>query len=136
MTTSENRVDFQISTDEKLYRTITRAHEIADERPLAAAFILRELPRDIIGLSVDYNIDRIPDDCGPGLDERSKKGVFSFRKGQVEDLGLTVVPDTTSHANISGLPRKGKSTLKSEQLAAALAEISHTEWLKPSPTLL
>lgn len=114
-----------------VFRTVTRARDIGpDERPLANAFMLRPLPRDENGLSVDYNVD-VPDGCAPDLDPKSKKGIFSLHVGRVRDDELDVVPDTETHANIVGLARPDEDPERAEQQAVALVAMCRTCWLKP-----
>lgn len=123
-------MDLKLDCDTIVYRTVTRARDIgADQRPLANAFILRPLPRDKNGLSVDYNVE-VPEGCASDLDPKSKKGIFSLLVGCVRDLELDVIPDTDTHANITGLARVEDDSERAEQLAAALVASCRTCWLK------
>jgi hypothetical protein len=108
-----------------VYRTITRRRDFQGGRPLANAFLLR--PTDTDGLSVDYNV-AVPDGCAPHLSGR--KAVVSLHVGRLRDLGLDVVPDSPTHANVVGLSRRDQDLLKAEQMAAKLAEIARPVWVE------
>ncbi len=83
----------------------------------ATAFMLRESPKDDDGLSV-----------GTISAEQSvtvlstHAGCASLHVGKIRDIGLDVVPDEESHANITGIPRN--DVARAEFLAGQLAKMA------------
>lgn len=121
-----------------IYRTITkRRHVGADGRPIAFAFHRRPPHpetgevRDAAGLSVDYGVS-VPDGCARGFPK--KEMIVSLHVGKVRDIhgDLDVVPNSPTHANITGIPREEENLEKLEQIAAALASMSRKVWPKSS----
>jgi hypothetical protein len=84
---------------------------------LHEAFLLRAGERDT-GISVSYNCS--PDVCRNTL--QKSYGVVSLHVGKVRTLGLDVVPDELSHANITGLPSKEDNPAEAEHVANLLAK--------------
>lgn len=84
--------------DETLYRALRSKAEREDKR---RAFLLRANERDT-GLSVMYNCT--PDECENEF--VPSHGVLSLVARQVAGLGLHVVPDEPTHANITGIPHE------------------------------
>ena len=92
--------------------------------------MLRPLPQDEDGLSVDYNV-AVPDGCAPDLS--GKKAIVSLHVGWIRNLTLDVIPDTDMHAVITELPREADgfdSAEAAENLARELAEMARTIWQK------
>jgi hypothetical protein len=101
-----------------VFRAITRASDFDKEkmRPKIGLFLRK--PKDTKGLSVDYNCQ--PHECGSDLSAR--RAIASLHTGRVCSLGLKIVADTKSHANIEGLPFREDDAQGAEQLAADLVE--------------
>jgi hypothetical protein len=55
-------------------------------------------------------------------------GVASLQVGKVRELGLDVVPDSPSHAQIVGLPYREDDRNNADRLARLLAEQSRLVW--------
>lgn len=114
-----------------VYRTATRARDFGGGLPLPSLFF--RAAKDTIGLSVDYNVE-VPAGCGAQLS--GKRAVVKLISGEVRsvDNRLDVVPDTPTHANITGLPfyEDFEQRELAEQLAAMLVEICDVAWTKES----
>jgi hypothetical protein len=84
---------------------------------LFEAFLLRAEDRDT-GVSVFYecSIER----CRNSL--KKSYGVVSLHVGKVRTLGLDVIPDELTHANITGLPYKEDNPAEAEHFANLLAK--------------
>ncbi len=90
--------------------------------------MLRPLPKDDDGLSVDYNVE-VPEGCAPHL--TGKRAIVSLHVGRIRNLTLDVIPDATTHANITELPREADgfdSAEAAENIAQLLAEMARTVW--------
>jgi len=107
-----------------VYRSATAARHWDKERNAPTSHLFLRRPRDVTGLSVDFNV-RVPDECAPEMS--GKRGVVSLHTGWIRDRELDVIPDDT-HAGIRGLPDPQSDRLKAEQHAAALVEIARVEW--------
>ena len=83
---------------------------------MPGAFFRRPAPRDPDGLSVDTDS---PQSCVANLS--TIFGVASLHVGRVRDLGLEVVPDEETHANVVGLPYADDDRARAEFLASRLA---------------
>lgn len=110
-----------------VYRTITRAGDFRDGRPLASAFHRKR--KDTDGLSVDYDVT-VPDGCAPMLS--GKRAIVSLHVGRLRDISLDVIPDSPSHANIVEVPFNDDPDQIElvEQLAGLMVEQSRTVWTK------
>jgi hypothetical protein len=94
----------------------------------ADAFFLRE--RDLpSGLSVNIAATCSPQQCAANFDGCS--AVASLHVGRVRDLGLDVVPDSKTHANIKGLPYREDNRAEAERFAGLLAKQSRLIRVKP-----
>jgi hypothetical protein len=91
--------------------------DVVTNTVLPGAFFRRPSPKDPDGLSVDtYS----PQNCVAGFS--TTFGVASLHVGRVRDLGLDVVPDEETHANVIGLPYAADDAAKAEFLASQLAK--------------
>ena len=80
-------------------------------------FLRRPPPDDIDGLSVGHN-------CTPAESAQNFsrcKRVCSLHVGSVRDMGLDIVPDSPTHANIVGLPLESDDDKKAMDFATELA---------------
>jgi hypothetical protein len=94
----------------------------------ADAFLLRE--RDLeSGLSVNIATTCSPQQCATIYDRCS--AVASLHVGRVRDLGLDVVPDSETHANIQGLPYGENNLAEVERFAGLLAKQSRLIPVQP-----
>ncbi len=80
----------------------------------------RRRDKDPTGITVNPT----PLDCTEGLTDPIE-GVLSLHVGKVRDIGLDIVPDRPTHANIMGVPFRegeGGNEAEAERLARLLAE--------------
>lgn len=59
---------------------------------------------------------------------RNCEGVASLNVGEIRELGLNVVRDSSSHGSIIGLPYREDNRLKADELALLLARKSRIVW--------
>jgi hypothetical protein len=59
---------------------------------------------------------------------RNCEGVASLNVGEIRELGLNVVRDSSSHGSIIGLPYREDNRLKADELALLLARLSRIVW--------
>jgi hypothetical protein len=59
---------------------------------------------------------------------RNCEGVASLNVGEIRELGLNVVRDSSSHGSIIGLPYREDNRLKADELALLLARLSRIAW--------
>jgi hypothetical protein len=115
--------------DEVLFRALRTRDQQTDKR---RAFLLRADERNT-GLSVSYNCTS--DSC----EYRLKKtyGVLSVIARMVKGLGLSVIPDEPTHANITGIPHEEDDAEKAFLIAGQLCDIAETvrEGLRYRPQL-
>ena len=115
-----------------VFRAITRAtsHNANTGGATPDAFLRR--PRDIDGLSVDFNCD--PRECGRDLS--GVRAVVSLHVGRVRNLGLDIMPDEPTHALIVGVPFRDteENTHLAEDLAEQLAELARPVARQPPPS--
>lgn len=117
-----------------VYRTMRSKHWIdRDKHVVAPAAFYRRLenglnglPKDKDGLSVDIASVCKVEEAGANLTRRY--GVVSLHTGRIRDIGLDVVQDTPSHANITGTPYKDEDDARAEFLATLLAKQSRIQW--------
>jgi len=107
-------------------RAVLRSAYIDREnnRVRSDAFMLRPLPKDEDGLSVSF-------DCEPAQSASQFKkcyGVASLHVGRIRDLGLDVVPDDVTHANVTGLLRSDDNPAEAEHFASQLAKQARLVW--------
>ena len=108
--------------NEIVYRALMNKKWINEDtgqiRP--SAFFLRK-HRGETGLSVNISTVCSPEDCA----ERFRcKAVASLHVGSVRNLGLDIVQDMPTHANITGLPYREDNLAEAERLAGLLAKQS------------
>jgi hypothetical protein len=92
----------------------------------ADAFYLRKQKNES-GLSVNIASVCTPEQCAARF--QNCYGVASLQVGSIRQLGLDVIPDSPSHANIIGLPYREDDSAKAERLADLLAQISLIVWI-------
>lgn len=113
----------------RVYRTVTRASDFQENRPLSGAFLRRAT--DTEGLSVDYDVS-VPVGCGAHLSK--KKAILGLMVGEIRatEFTLDVIRDSPTHANITGVPFYDdiERRERAEQIAARLVEISSVEWTR------
>ena len=117
--------------NEIVYRALLRKQWINEDtfRVKADAYFLRQKEENT-GLSV--NIART---CS--LQQCIKKfnkcfGVASLQVGHIRDIGLDVVPDSLTHANIIGLTYREVDRDGAERSAGLLAKLSRIVWTPQS----
>ena len=111
-----------------VYRALLRKQwldEIRNEVNVPA-YLLRKR-RNEQGLSVNIASACTPEQCAARF--RNCYGVASLHVGRIRDLGLNVVPDSSSHAQIVGLPYREDEPDRAGQLALLLAKQSRIVWL-------
>ncbi len=93
----------QLVDDAFVYRAILRQYWIDEDtfRVKRDAYYLR-FDRAETGLSVNVASVCTPEDCVARF--KSCYGIASLRVGDIRSIGLDVVRDSLSHANIVGLP--------------------------------
>jgi hypothetical protein len=106
----------QLVGNETLFRALRTRAELDDKR---RAFLLRA--KDT-GLSVKYNCTA--DDCENEL--QTSYGCLSVVANQVVQLGLQVVPDEPTHANIEGVPHESDDPDRAMLIAGQLSGLAVT----------
>jgi len=104
-----------LKNEEVLFRVLTRSKW--REAPLLA-FLLEEHERET-GLSVAFNCTSEEAEA-----EFDSYGVRSLIANQVVKLGLKVVPDEPTHANIQNLPHKEDNEVEAMRIAEELSQLS------------
>jgi hypothetical protein len=106
-----------------VYRTLIKKRWINEDtgEVLADAFFRRK-DGDTVGVSVNIATALTPAECT----SRFKKcnAVASLHVGRVRDLGLDIIQDKLTHANIMNLPYREDDLPKAEKLAGLLAKQS------------
>ncbi|MEW5856827.1 MAG: hypothetical protein AB1861_05540 [Cyanobacteriota bacterium] len=104
-----------------VYRALLRKNWIDEDtgKVKADAFFLREHE---LGLSVNIAATCLPEQCAARFNKCS--AVASLHVGRVRDLGLDVVPDSETHANIKRLPYREDNLAEAERFAGLLAKQS------------
>lgn len=112
---------------EIVYRALLRKRWINEDtfRVKADAYFLREQEKHT-GLSVSIARTCSPQQCAKKF--RECFGVASLQVGHIRDIGLDVVPDALTHANIVGLPYREDDPDRAERFAGLLAKRSHIVW--------
>lgn len=108
-----------------VYRALLRKRWIDQDtgKLKADAYFLRDSEQ---GLSVNIAETYSPEQCAKQF--KNCFGVASLHVGRVRELGLDVVPDSLTHANIIGLPRSKDDLAEAERLAGLLAKQSRIVW--------
>lgn len=81
-------------------------------------FLRRPPPADTDGLSVGHGCT--PAECAREFNKC--KRVCSLHVGSVRDMGLDILPDSPTHANIVGLPLESDDEKSAMDFATDLAE--------------
>jgi len=104
------------------YRVVRLKHFDRADNTVKMGEVLRRLPdqhgnpRDVNGLSVNYNCE--PEAAAPGFDNVA---IFRLEVDFVRSIRLDLTPDSENHANIVGLPRPEEDLDRANSLAAKLA---------------
>ncbi len=108
-----------------VYRALLRKRwiDLDTGRIKADAYFLRDSEQ---GLSVNIAETCSPEQCAKPF--KNCFGVASLHVGRVRDLGLDVVRDSRTHANIIGLPHSTDNLAEAERLAGLLAKQSRIVW--------
>ncbi|MBD2772303.1 hypothetical protein [Iningainema tapete] len=118
----------QLSEDAIVYRALLRQQWIDEETGMVIsdAFFLRKIKNEQ-GLSVNIANVCSPEQCAARF--KNCYGVASLVVGDIRELGLDVVRDSPSHANIVGLPYREDKRALAEKFAELLAKQSRIIWL-------
>lgn len=110
-----------------IYRAILRKQWIDENTGKVSlnAYYLRKNKNEV-GLSVSIASVCTPSECADRF--RNCYGVASLQVGQVRELGLDVVIDSPSHAQIVGLPYREDDRPTADRLADSLASLSQIVW--------
>jgi hypothetical protein len=116
-----------LSDDVLVYRALLRSSWVNEEtgRVKRDAYYLR-FDRNEIGLSVNIASVCSPEDYAARF--RKCYGVACLSIGAIRQIGLDVVQDAWSHANIVGLPYRENDRLGADRLARLLAQASRIIW--------
>jgi hypothetical protein len=111
-----------------VYRALLRNNWINEDtaRAKPQAYFLRK-NRNEQGLSVNIASVCSPEECAAKF--ITCYGVASLNLGRIRDIGLDVIADSPSHANIIGLPYREDDPAKAERLARLLAKQSLIVWI-------
>jgi hypothetical protein len=74
------------------------------------------------GISVNFSIEQSLSAL------KNCEGVASINVGEIQELGLNVVRDSSSHGSIIGLPYREDNRPKADELALLLARQSQIVW--------
>ena len=112
---------------EIVYRALLRRQWINEDTRMvkADAYLLREKEKNT-GLSVNIARTCSAEQCAKGFHKCF--GVASLQVGYIRDIGLDVVPDSPTHANIIGLPYNEDDRDGAEKFAGLLAKRSRIVW--------
>jgi len=108
-----------------VYRALLRKQWIDETSDLVLLFAYLLRPNKP-GLSVTIASVCSPEQCAAKF--KNCYGVASIQVGQIRELGLDVIPDSTSHAQIIGLPYVTDDRDRAERLADLLADSSRIVW--------
>jgi hypothetical protein len=123
---SGDRSEFEPLPDSvTVYRALLRKRWI-DEGTVRVQFDAYLLRPNEQSLSVRIASTCSPEQCAAGF--RNCYGVASLQVGRIRELGLDVVPDSRSHASITGLPTVEDDRDRAERLADLLALQSRIVW--------
>jgi hypothetical protein len=127
---SGSETDFQpLPNSESVYRALLRKQWINEDTGLveSEAYYLRK-DKNERGLSVSIASVFTPEQCAA----RFKKcyGVARLEVASIRELGLDVIPDSISHAEISGLPYAEDDAEQADFFADSLAQQSQIVWLR------
>ncbi|MEG4808779.1 hypothetical protein QUA82_14190 [Microcoleus sp. F8-D3] len=110
-----------------VYRALLRKQWIDEDTGLvqSEAYYLRKNKNEQ-GLSVNIASVCSPEQCAARF--RTCYGVARLEVGGIRELGLDVIPDSISHAEIAGLPYAEDDTERADLLADLLAQQSQIIW--------
>jgi hypothetical protein len=116
-----------LAEDALVYRALLRQFWIDEDtgRVKRDAYYLR-FDRHETGLSVNIASVCSPESCA--IRFRNCYGIAGLKVGAIRKMGLDVVQDSVSHANITGLPYREKDRLSADRLARLLAQASEIVW--------
>lgn len=123
-----DRSDFEPLPNKAIvYRALLRKPWINEDTGLvqSEAYYLRKNKNEQ-GISVNIASACSPEQCAA----RFKKcyGVARLEVGGIRELGLDVIPDSMSHAEIAGLPYEEDDPKMADLLADLLAQQSQIVW--------
>ncbi|PSB01375.1 hypothetical protein [Merismopedia glauca] len=106
-----------------VYRALLRKQwfDVETQEINPDAFYLRQKKQEV-GLSVNLASACSLEECAAQF--RNCYGIAALQVGQIRQLGLDVVPDSPTHANIMGLPYREDDSALAERLADLLAQIA------------
>ena len=117
-----------------VYRALLRKQWINEDTGLveSEAYYLRKNKNEP-GISVNIASACSPEQCAARF--RTCYGVARLEVGGIRELGLDVIPDSISHAEIAGLPYDEDDPEMADLLADLLAQQSLIVW-KPRDLIL
>ena len=124
--------DFKSLPDSAIvYRALLRKQWISEDtgRVTSNAYFLRK-ERNELGLSVNIASACFPEECAAKF--RKCYGVASLNVGSIRELGLDVISDSLSHAQIVGLSYIEDDRDRADKLARLLAKKSRIVWRSSS----
>lgn len=126
-----NQAEFEpLPNSAIVYRALLRKPWINEDTGLveSEAYYLRKNKNEQ-GISVKIASVCSPEECAARF--RNCYGVARLEVGGIRELGLDVIPDSISHAQIAGLPYAEDDPEMADLLADLLAQQSQIVW-KPS----
>jgi hypothetical protein len=126
---SGSETEFEsLSNSETVYRALLRKQWINEDTGLveSEAYYLRKNKNEQ-GLSVSIASVSTPEECAAKF--KKCYGVARLEVGCICELGLDVIPDSISHAEIVGLPYAEDDPEQADSLADSLAQQSQIAWL-------
>ncbi|TAG92848.1 MAG: hypothetical protein EAZ09_19360 [Oscillatoriales cyanobacterium] len=120
---SESRSEFENLPDHTLVYRGLRKGWIDRDRSIVKldAYYLRQRIKEE-GISVNFSIEQSLSAL------KNCAGVASLNVGEIRELGLNVVRDSSSHGSIMGLPYREDNRPKADELALLLARQSQIVW--------
>lgn len=125
---SGNSSEFEPLPDSAIvYRALLRKQWVDEDTKKVSldAYYLRKKKNET-GLSVRIASVCSPEECAAKF--RNCYGVASIEVGPIRELGLDVVPDSPSHAQIVGLTYREDNRSRADRLAELLANLSRIVW--------
>lgn len=124
---SESRSEFENLPDHILVYRGLRKGWIDRDRSIVKsdAYYLRQRINEE-GISVNFSIEQSLSAL------KNCAGVASLNVGEIRELGLNVVRDSSSHGSIMGLPYREDNRPKADELALLLTRRSQIIWESPS----
>jgi len=124
---SERELEFENLPDHTLVYRGLRKGWIDRDRSIVKsdAYYLRQRINEQ-SISVNFSIEQSLSAL------KNCEGVASLNVGEIRELGLNVVRDSSSHGSIMGLPYREDNRPKADELALLLARRSQIVWTPPS----